>query len=302
MPLPNLCLTELELLVLDKCDSFVRLGVWPGSQLVNFRGWLANFTEDDLERTYALHLLNAFTFYNSELCAALAFGAVHSLSVTHASEAQMADAILAWEDSLKRTVFVPVEGERPNITDSGLMLAGMLRRRLGVSEDNFMPLDQLLQVLASGKHSFYRVVFFDDFIGSGQQFIKLLTTPRVNRFPSEVLSDAGCGVFYCCFVATVYGMASVKRELPEVTVIPAHSIDQTHSVVDPNSRIWPNELRSNVDDFITNATQRAGLSAADRLGFHDLGLALAFEHTIPDASLPLLWHSSPTWTPLMRRA
>ena len=301
MPLPNLSLIELEQLVLDKCDSFVRLGIWPSSQQLNFRGWLGNYG-DDVERTYALHLLNAFTYFNSELCGALAFGSVHSLSVSQSSEPRMSDALGAWEADLNRTVFVPVEGEKPNITDSGLMLAGMIRRRLGVSEEHFMPLDQLLEELASRRSQPSRVIFFDDFIGSGQQFLRLLTTPRVNRLPSDVLTAAGCEVYYCCFVATSYGLDAVKGGLPQVTVTPAHTIDQTHSVADPNSRVWPTDLKPGVDAFITDSTRRSGYPEAKRLGFHDLGLALAFEHTIPDSSLPLLWHSSATWTPLMRRA
>ncbi len=150
MPLPNLDLYNLEEVVLDKCDSLVRLGVWPGSQHLNYRGWLANF-EDDQDRTYALHLLNSFTFYNSELCAALLFGAVQSLSIPHSRLEQMGDAMSAWDSDLKRTIFVPVEGENPSITDSGTMLAGMVRRRLMISEDRIKSFDQLLGAIAGGR-------------------------------------------------------------------------------------------------------------------------------------------------------
>jgi len=286
--------------VLEKCDSFVRLGVWPSSQQVNFRGWLGNFLTDE-DQTYALHLLNSFTFYNTELCAALLLGSFLSLSVIHSHGQKMEDAIAAWAVDLDRTVFVPVEGERPNITDSGVMLAGMVRRRLGLPEDRIKSFDQLLEALASGRSGITRVVFFDDFIGSGQQFIRLLTTPRMANIPYEMILSSGCDILYCCFVATTYGVGNISAAVPLATVVPAHLIDETHSVAAPNSRVWPTEIKPGVDEFILRTSRRAGISDDERLGFHELGLALAFDHTIPDASLPILWHGTPNWQPLMRR-
>lgn len=236
MPLPNLDLHNLEEVVLEKCDSFVRLSVWPSSQQLNFRGWMENFP-DDQDRTYALHLLNAFTFYNAELCSALLFGAIQSLSIPHSRLDKMDEALLAWDADLKRTIFVPIEGERPNITDSGIMLAGMVRRRLLIPEDRIKSFDQLLQAIVSGRSGITRVVFFDDFIGSGQQFIRLLLTPRLNNIPYNVILSAGCEIRYCCFVATSYGLRNIEGSVPEANVQPAHVIDETHSVVATNSRV-----------------------------------------------------------------
>jgi len=300
MPLPNLDLHNLEEVVLEKCDSFVRLSVWPSSQQLNFRGWIDNFS-DDQDRTYALHLLNSFTFYNSELCSALLFGAIQSLSIPHSRLETMNESLLAWDADLRRTIFVPVEGEKPNITDSGIMLAGMVRRRLQIPEDRIKSFDQLLQAIAAGRSGITRVVFFDDFIGSGQQFIRLLLTPRMNNVPYDIILSAGCEIRYCCFVATAYGLRNIEGSLPDAKVQSSHVIDETHSVVAPNSRVWPNELRSGVDDFILRSSRRAGIPDHNRLGFHNLGLALAFDHTIPDASLPIFYNSTSDWIPLMRR-
>jgi hypothetical protein len=39
----------------------------------------------------------------------------------------------------------------------------------------------------------------------------------------------------------------------------------------------------------------------DWRGFHGLGLTVAFEHGIPDASLPIFFSERNGWKPLMRR-
>lgn len=301
MALPNLDLHNLEQVVLEKCDSFVRLNVWPPSDALNYRGWLGNF-DDDRDRTYALHLLNAFTFYNSEMCAALLLGSIQSLSIKHSRLGTMKEAMAEWSDEINRTTFVPVEGERPNMTDSGTILAGVVRRRLQVPQNQFKPFDQVLLDVAQGRARPNRIVFFDDFIGSGQQFVTLMTKPRMSNIPYTLLTSAGCEIVYCCFVATTYGLENVALVAPLVQVLPAHIIDETHSVVAPDSRVWPSELRADVDDFVLRASRKAKIADDGRLGFHDLGLALAFEHTIPDASLPLFYSPDPAWHPLMRRS
>jgi hypothetical protein len=44
-----------------------------------------------------------------------------------------------------------------------------------------------------------------------------------------------------------------------------------------------------------------GAVVNDWQGFHKLGLALAFQHCVPDATLPLFYWEHNEWHPLIRR-
>ena len=37
-------------------------------------------------------------------------------------------------------------------------------------------------------------------------------------------------------------------------------------------------------------------------GFNELGLTIAFQHSVPDATLPIFWSCTADWNPLYRRS
>ena len=66
-------------------------------------------------------------------------------------------------------------------------------------------------------------------------------------------------------------------------------------------------MRAEGQAWIADASRRGGVpdtngaQPGDWRGFAKLGLALAFEHGVPDATLPLFYWDGPGWEPLMRR-
>jgi len=73
--------------------------------------------------------------------------------------------------------------------------------------------------------------------------------------------------------------------------------------VHPQSLYIEPRLAADMSDLLIEVTRRSGLRfcAAGPHGFHNLGLGVAFEHSVPDATLPVFWHSSDDWKPLRRR-
>lgn len=308
MPIPELELEALEKSVLDKCDSFAHLGVWSNTNDLNYRGWLSNFS-DDTDKLYALHLLNSFTFYNKELCSALFFGCVQDLSISsndHASEIQANDE---WKQKLAHTVFIPVEGEYPNITDSANVLASVLRKSLGIQQSQIKRFDEFLSAVLNGTETATQVVFFDDLIGSGQQFLTMLNTLRFGRRPIDAIRSRSLNVSYVCFVATEFGTSNIKNGIlerglpgvPDVGVKHGHLLSGRPRVLDSRSKIWPASLHSGVEEFLDRSWTSAGSHADGAYGFRDLGLTLAFEHSMPDATLPIFYVKNDNWCPLMER-
>jgi hypothetical protein len=211
-----------------------------------------------------------------------------------------------WVDFLNSSIFVPVTGETRNITDSGNIVAGNLRRVLKIDEETIVQVDQFYN--PTYKHAFdryKRVIFFDDFVGSGQQFITMWTEDFEKDggfLPSikEKCTHLNLSAHYCGMVGTEYGISNIKKSAPDVDLRFAHILTSSASALHKDSSIWPGHLKDSGPQFIEKASVDAGIPKKEVAGFHNLGLSLAFEFTIPDATLPIFRWNKGGWSPLMK--
>ncbi len=306
MPPAVLKIKTLEEIVLGKCKSFVTMGVWPAGEKLKPHKWLDNFL--DSEREHALYLLNSFTYYNMEMSMALLKGSFLSLSkYIQTGDMQRTDN-LKWAEIVNESVFVPVVGESPSITDSGVILAGNLRRDLLIPEEKILTVEKLYEkayknTLTNTK----RVIFFDDFVGSGQQFKKMWNDDfekDTELLPCvrEQCSKLNLVAHYCGMIGTSYGMDNIRNSSPDVHLSFAHTLEPNASPLHSNSMTWPEHLRASGPEFILMASRRAGVPEKELKGFYNLGLALAFSFTIPDATLPIFRWDNGNWSPLMKKS
>lgn len=293
--------------VLSKARYFVDVQLWPTTPEIDPKGWLANFESEEME--YAVTLLNAFSFLNETLTDELFRSAVHSLSaITSNSPTTFSEAQSAWRTFMSKLVVTYVEGEVPNPTDSGYTFARKARQVLSLDEGRqiFHPWDALYAALADPTRA---VLFVDDFVGSGNQMID--TWDRQYTLPggttgsfSDLQRFRPGRFFYCPLVCTAYGAGRIRRHCPALELHPAHELDDRDSVSHPDSTLWPDNLKSNARDFLYHVSERAGIVDSYEYGwegFHKLGLALAFKHSVPDATLPLYFWEGEGWRPLVRK-
>ncbi len=290
--------------VLAKCRYFVNVQLWPLHHELDPEGWLSNFT--DAEMDHAIHLLNAFMYFRRPLVEQLFRAAVQDLSnlVRHPNE-PFRRSQAAWRNYMNAAIFTRVTGEIPSDTDSGFIFSRMARQVLGISEESVIAPVETLRILQAGGAR--TVIFLDDFVGSGRQFIR--TWKREETLPSgthvsferiaSFLRDAD--FTYCPLICTAYGLARIKTRCPPVTVNAAHVLPDEYGALHPTSIIWPDDLRATAKAFIDEASRRAGIPDSERYGFQDRALALAFEHSVPDATLPLLRWKTDSWKPLAKR-
>ena len=79
---------------------------------------------------------------------------------------------------------------------------------------------------------------------------------------------------------------NIKSE--NCAIISASAANDVHSLIRKYAGIY---LKSpNVESWVME------------YGFHDLGLTIAFEHSVPDATLPIFWADGSNWKPLYRRS
>jgi hypothetical protein len=200
-----------------------------------------------------------------------------------------------------------VSGEEPHISDSGVSFTRRAKQLLGIDETRTLTNEETLKELSENGPR--PVVFVDDFVGSGNQFIttwqrSIPLSSSLSVSFEKLAGVRGNTFFYTPLVCTEYGYDRVMIECPGVVLRPAHMISNRYSAFAPDSLIWPAHLQPTATDFIKAASDRAGIptngAPDDWQGFHRLGLAIAFPDSVPDATLPIFSWEKNGWKPLLR--
>lgn len=292
-------------LVLSKLDFLADIQLWPIRAHLDPYRWLENFRAT--ERPYALNILNVFLYLSHPIMDAMFRATVHSLSANLSVQApSLANAKALWNRYLSTVNVTYVQGEQPRPTDSGLVFARKARQVLNISEDQITEPRRALRNLVHSAST--PIMFVDDFVGSGNQMVETWRRKYpVDSGYETSFSDVAhrdTNVVYVPLVATQSGLAALNEHCPHLTVRPAHTIDSHYSLLSAHSVLWPDELRHDAADVIYNASIRAGIVENYTYGwkgFHDLALAIAFEHSIPDATLPIIFWEGNGWYPLRRK-
>ena len=285
------------------CAFLSNIRVWPAELKTGARRWLANFSES--EKEYAAALLDSFIFFSHQLVDRLFVAAFDALATeVTTADATYSDRKLHWGAFTDQVLVTHPTGEMPNVTDSGYAFDRRARQLLNIDQSHILePQDVVVELKKSGPKP---VVFVDDFAGSGDQFRN--TWHRLYNTSSGRLSfallagrpDAG-PFYYCPLLCTTRGLSVIQRECPGLLVRPTHLLPEVYAANHAASLLWPDALRAGSVSFVETTSSRAGISPTKCWGYAELGLSLAFEHGVPDATLPILWWEENGWTPLMRR-
>jgi len=286
--------------VLDGRRFLSDAGFNPASIKSASRAWLDNFEQAD--RELAVHLLEAFILIPNSMTDALLQAAFHQLapSVCGAGGYELAPS--SWT-SFRNEILVTIPtGEIPNPTDSGYSFQRSVRQRFGIDEAQIVePADAIARLANRGSGT---VVFVDDFVGSGHQFVQ--TWNRAYEIsPSRTLTFGDvCQTnvaIYVPLVATESGVAHIESNCATAEVRAVHVLGPEYSANSATSSIWQSAPHDDAVAFVEKYTVRAGFPVSEAWGYGDLALAFAFEHGTPDATLPILYSERGSWRPLVRR-
>lgn len=146
-----------------------------------------------------------------------------------------------------------VTGEVPNDTDSGYMFARMARQQLGLDERQIMSNREALETLL--REGPRPVVFVNDFVGSGDQFISTwereyeLTGGTTASF--QRLSEVRGGFFcYCPVFVAETGRDAIRRECQSVLLSPAHFLQQATAPCPITRSFGPTTLGTRHSTFL----------------------------------------------------
>ena len=293
---------------IECCEELVALHAWPFSK-VNVDQWLHNFAEDD--RQYAIHMASKFIYLNDQFVDAQFYSAFQNLSNhLNLNWKRFDESRNDWNNFLRTCLIVPIKGESPNPSDSGYMFARKARQIIGIRENQLVDLDDA--IIAMQDQCNRPIVFVDDFVGSGEQFIKTIDrkSRRANVKGDSIAGSMsrrpGTEVYYCNVTMTQKGKVRIEQEHDCVKLSSGNVLNEEYSWISENGRMWPEPHRSSGISFIEKYSKNLGYfdsngSEDDWRGFNCLGLGLAFEHSTPDATLPFFFHENNGWKPLVTR-
>jgi hypothetical protein len=246
--------------------------------------------------------LESFIYIGPEMAEKIFFATFHALSNEVASGGlPYYRRQAAWLAFRSDAVFVHPTGEEPNDSDSGYHYKRLARKSLLVPEEAIVSNAEALGSSGSGKH----LIFVDDFSGSGNQFLETWTRDYggqgFDTFEEAAAGGHFASVLYIPLIMTADSRERISLDAPAVKLRPGHVLPQSYGIGDPGTILMPDDLRPSALSVVRQASKRAGICAGDELGFWDLGLAIAFEDSIPDATLPIFYHESSSWTPLLKR-
>ena len=294
-------------------EALARAGIWPSNDPGRVRpnSWLGNFTDSDEELAAAL--IDVFVYFPDEQVTQLLRRALTRLFQAFGStDRSVDDRKNRIINRLSRTVFVPVEGEHPNPTDSGNYICRRVRQTLALPDSDIAnPTAALAQYISAGK----TIVFVDDMVGTGNQMSLTWHRPYTTDDPSsfgEAYKSVKRHCYYICLACSSDGRRKMAS-LSGLELISAHDLEDRDQFRAALARISDHpagsRLQPAIDALLTKYANQLILPPYMKKdsfpvrGLGNLGLTLGFQHSIPDATLPIYWASGAgSWTPMSKRA
>lgn len=294
-----------EVLIREKIHFFRKSAFWPHAAQLDTDGWLENFTED--ERPVALILLDSFLYFSGDVTTKILNTEFHKLSNLVAPlDMAITDRMSRWAEFKERVILTYPTDEEPGATDSGRSYLRKARGVLNLDESQFAdPHDALARLHEDPTRP---VLFIDDFVGTGNQFIQTLNRPYTVHGEVRTFSDyVGARQIYMPILCTESASERIVRHAPALQLRPGHLLSDDYSIFHPESIVWPDGPDHDAIDVVRAASERAGIPMGeggapnDWCGFGRLGLSVAIDDTIPDASLTIFYWEENGWRPLKRR-
>lgn len=280
-----------------RAQNLVDVHIWLGLSVSRLNQWWSNFATDE-EKYFAACLLDSLIYRSKDQTISLAR---HLIQRGLPDLGRSTKGITDWSARLypptsvdTRVRLVPVIPPTANVTKSGQIIQRLLHKDLRIPESLFTLPDKLTSLDPTKIDS---IVFIDDFLGTGSQFIDEFFD-RLNLAPLSTQVQ----MIYAPLVAHVDGVARIRASQPTIQIAWAELLDSQHALFGDDCQTFADSLNTprQAWEFYKELVDKRGICA--RRGFGDLELAYFFEHSAPDNCLPIFWYAgSPAWKPLFPR-
>lgn len=280
--------------------------LWPLADNLNYEQWLANFS-DGIEKEIALHILDFFTYIPDCMVNQMLATVIGKCGYYFKHHRR------TWDDnSFKNDCwysFIPGEDLKP--TDSGYLFNRKLRDIIHIPEQQIIAYPILLDRLAESKNQ--NVILVDDFVGSGQQACIAwnMQEETTQKTLQELANKNNHKIIYAPLIVNYIGEREIQKHCQGLALTFIHLLTSSDSLSAPDCPCWKGDksLYNQAMDLIVKKSACLGIPTSpnghyttiDTMGFHKQGLALAFEHGMPDACPPIFYWETANWKPLIKK-
>jgi hypothetical protein len=286
-----------------RCEHLIDLGIWAGISKTRLQTWIRNFKNGE-ERYFAACLLDALIYRSDNQTIAVIQQLFQRVLPDLARKRSWTALVVEdWSKPLAsatvdpgvRLVAVVRETDPPK--KSANIVLRLMHRHFSISSRCMM---SSWQLRAAPPPQGTKIIFVDDFLGTGIQFIEFFRDEQMRA----IASAYEC--VYAPLVAYDAGAKDVQKAIANVDITSVEMLTVEHRLFHAAAECFNDGLNSpsSAEQFYYDLLVSRGiaLTGDDRRGFGGLELAYTFEHAAPDNSLPIWWwKDSPAWNPLFDR-
>jgi len=292
---------------IEKAKFYQEMGLWPRTIKLNYGRWLNNFT-DEADRKIAEKILDFFVYYSSDLVDQLLIAVIGKCGYL------IKEKNPTWNHHMFKThicySFVP--GEHPHPTDSGNLFTRKVRDVLHIPEGNIKDFKELSDMMRRVDNM--KIILVDDFVGTGFQCCTAWNKParKDASYPAfcDIVKSGGHEVYYAPLIMNHVGYEEITSRCDGLQLVTMHILGEDYSLGSPNCFCWkkdPNAFLKGIE-LIERKSKELGIPMDNDLdprywmGLKGQGLALAFEHGMPDACPSFFyWNKPGVWNPLIEK-
>ena len=292
--------------------------LWDGrATRVTIDRWLDNFaTPAGDEHLHMLHLLSQFIYFADrevrELLHALyrdlvRYPVIENIRRANGDTRDFAVIEKKFQAELEKTRFLGIG----NPAESGTHLLYFFRQENRLKRKLFVSVPELFDGAMNDPKvqlkapNVTRLVFVDDFCGSGSQ------AKSYSKGVLQVLRDIeardgiSIEISYLVLVGMTGGLETIRANTLFDRAEAVFELDDSYKSLEPGSRHF-----ENVPAGVSQARSRELAEQYGRdldhtwpLGWDHGQLLLGFHHNVPDNTLPIIWwdEAAPPWRPILRR-
>lgn len=294
--------TEITKEVLEKCEYFQDTQFWPLVVASDVKQWLGNF-HDEAEKEIAAQIVDFYLYFSEPMInhmLATVLGKCGCYFRTFKKDWSDADFIgNCWYS------YIP--GEDRSEICSGSEFLRKIQTLFGIPNSRLLTYSDFVKKMRESHCEYFILV--DDFIGSGHQIEEAWCEYPTGEPLKEICQSHYHRVVYAPLIVNDLGYNQVQRVCGGLHLEYIHKLPTEFSLFNQYCPCWKGdlELYHRGVELIKNKSIELGIPETngkqinDMKGYREQGLAISFQHGMPDACLPIFTKETLDWKPLFKR-
>lgn len=295
--------TEITKEVLEKCEYFQDTQFWPLVVASNVKQWLGNF-HDEAEKEIAAQIVDFYIYLSEPMIShmlATVLGKCGSYFRIFNS---------AWSDLdfINQCWYSYIPGEDRSDICSGSEFLRKLQTLFGIPNERLLVYSDFVKRMKENYCEYFILV--DDFIGSGHQVEEAWCKYPIGSPLKDICKSQYHKVVYAPLIVNAVGYNKVLSTCDGLHVEYIHKLPAEYSLFHQQCPCWHgnSELYAQGIDLIDRKSAELGIPKTngmhtdDMKGYKEQGLAISFQHGMPDACLPIFTKETLDWKPLFKRS